>query len=146
MKLTFSPALAEDVQTLYLLNKELIDQYEDISSIDYDFVLGWVRNNMEQNLSNFFRVFRQGELAGFYCLTGSDGAMELDSLFVLPPFQNQGIGTAILEHCKGISSSLLLYVFRKNTGAIRLYRKMGFQITEEVGKTRYIMTWKNQGC
>ena len=143
---TFSPALAEDVEPLFLLNKALIDQYEDVSAIDYDRVLCWVRNNIARNLPFFTRIFREDQLAGFYCMTGSDGVMELDSLFILPSFQNQGIGTAVLENCKRKAASLSLYVFRKNTGAIRLYQRMGFRITEEVGKTRYIMTWNNQGC
>ena len=144
--LRFTPALPRDVQLLYTLNKELIDRYEDISSIDYDRVLAWVRNHIEQNIHAFSRVLHQEELVGFYCMLVSEEAAELDSLFVLPPFQNQGIGTAILEHCQHNASSLFLYVFRNNTGAIRLYQRCGFQISEEVGTTRLIMTWKNQGC
>lgn len=144
--LTFSPALSEDIEPLFLLNKELIDSYEDTASIDYDKVLVWVRRNIEVNLASFIRVFWNGQLAGFYSLSSKDNYSELDSLFVLPEFQKLGIGTAILQKCQKDASPLFLYVFRKNTGAIRLYERMGFCITKEVGMTRYIMEYQNQGC
>lgn len=144
--LTFSPALPEDAEILFRLNQELIDAYEDISSIDYPKVLAWVRRNIEEHLPSFTRVYWDGKLAGFYSLSPSGGKWELDSLFVLPPFQNRGIGTAVLQKCQGEMSPLFLYVFRKNTHAIRLYKKLGFRITKEVGRTRYIMEYENQGC
>lgn len=144
--LTFSPALPEDAEVLFQLNKQLIDAYEDTRAIDYGKVLAWVKGNIERNLSFFNRVFWDGTLAGYYSLSPSEEKSELDSLFVLPEFQNRGIGTAILQKCREDASPLFLYVFRKNTGAIRLYERMGFRITKEVGTTRYIMEHKNQDC
>lgn len=140
----FVPALPEDLELLFQLNRALIDQYEDIGSIDYDKVLLWVRKNIEQNLSHFSRILCNGKPAGFFCLAECDDRWELDSLFVLQPFQGQGIGTQVLRHCQSCCPSLMLYVFRKNIAAIRLYEKMGFAVTQAVGKTRYIMEWKNQ--
>ena len=139
---TFTPALPEDADALFSLNRDLIAQYEDLSAIDHERVLLWVRRNIQENIPHFSRILFDGELAGYFCLTGSEDTWELDSLFVLPPFQHRGIGTAVLRHCQKVYPSLLLYVFRANCGAIRLYEKMGFSITKEVGKTRYIMQWK----
>ena len=137
--LSYEPAKAEDLELLYALNKQLIDKYEDTAAVDYPKVLDWVRRNLEQTLPSFTRVFRDGELAGFYCLTPSDGTWELDSLFVLEPYQGQGIGTEIHKRCPARSPSLILYVFRRNVRAIALYERMGFRIVKEEGKTRYIM-------
>lgn len=142
--LTFSPAKPEDVPLIFSLNKDLIERYEDLSAIDYDKVLIWVRRNIEGNLPHFSRILWDGALAGFFCLTEEGGTWELDSLFVLPPFQGLGIGTQVLRHCQQTHPSLLLYVFRRNTGALRLYEKTGFSVTKEVRNTRYIMQWKNQ--
>lgn len=138
--LTFLPAQPEDVEVLFRLNKELIDKYEDLSAIDYPKVLDWVRRNLERNLPAFTRVMQDGVLTAYYCLTSSDGKRELDSLFVLPPFRGQGIGTEILKKCLSESPvPVFLYVFRKNTGALALYERLGFRVVKEAGKTRYIM-------
>jgi len=147
MKLHFSPVLPQDAEFLFQLNKELIDRYEDTSAIDYHRILMWVKKNIDHQIPFFHRVMADGELAGFYCLSPSQEKWELDSLFVLPKFQNQGIGTAVLEHCIGkCEGNLFLYVFRKNTGAFRLYERLGFRITKEVGTTRFIMEYEKQGC
>ena len=66
--------------------------------------------------------------------------MELDDLYVLPEYRRRGIGTMIIEKCCSESDlPIFLYVFSGNTGAVSLYQRLGFRITESVGGTRYIM-------
>lgn len=144
---TFEPARQEDILPLFQLNRELIDKYEDCAAIDYDRVLSWVRNNIAAQLPHFRRVLADGELAGYFCLCPGDDAWELDSLFVFPEFQNRGIGTKIIRHCQAQSEDpLFLYVFKDNTGALRLYKRLGFEIVREARKTAYVMEFKKQDC
>ena len=136
----YVPALKEDLPLIFQLNKELIDRYEDTDAIDYEYVLNWVRKNIEHQLPHFRRILADGELAGFFCLVPLEDRFEGDSLFVLPPFQNRGIGTQVLQYCKEQSNNnMFFYVFRRNQNAIRLYERMGFRIVKEVGTTRYII-------
>ena len=138
--LSFVPATQEDVLPIFQLNKELIDRYEDTASIDYDRVMIWVEQNIRRQLPCFRRVIADGELAGYFCLAPSGEKWELDSLFVLKPFRNQGIGTKLLEYARKESKNqLFFYVFKNNVDAIRLYERMGFRITKEIHNTRYIM-------
>ena len=136
----FVSAEQRDLPLLFSLNKTLIDSYEDTSKIDYERVLKWVEQNLTTQLPNFRRIIYDGRLAGFFCLAET----ELDSLFVLPEFRGKGIGTAVLRHCQEESAELILYVFRNNIRAMALYKRMGFEITKEVGSTRYIMEWKKE--
>ena len=136
----FVSAEQRDLPLLFQLNRQLIDDYEDISSIDYDRVLAWVQKNLETMLPHFRKILYDSVPAGFFCL--HEG--ELDSLFVFPEFQGRGIGSDVIRYCQQQSPALFLYAFRKNTQAIRLYERMGFQISKEVGTTRCIMEWKNQ--
>ena len=142
--LTYTPALPEDVEQIFLLNKALIDEYEDVDTVDYDKVLLWVHRSIEKNLPFFTRVLSDGTLAGFYCLMPSDGALELDSLFVLPEFRGSGIGTQILKKCQACSPALFLYVFRRNVRAVALYERLGFRVIKAAGNTRYIMKYERQ--
>ena len=138
--ISYTPALRQDLPLLFQLNRQLIDTYEDVSAIDYEKVLLWVEGNLERNLPNFRRILLSGETVGFFCLESG----EIDSLFVFPEHQGKGIGTEVIRHCQSQSPALMLYVFRKNLRALALYRRLGFEITKEVGTTRYIMEWKNQ--
>lgn len=90
MTLYYEPACQENLEPLFQLNKQLIEQYEDLSSIDYPRVLAWVRRNLQRNLSGVTRVLRDGILVGYFCLCREDGKLELDSLFVLPPLPGAG--------------------------------------------------------
>ena len=66
--------------------------------------------------------------------------MELDDLYVLSNYQNQGIGSKILEKCCEESNiPIFLYVFSKNTRAIALYERFGFKVIEKIKDTRLIM-------
>jgi ribosomal protein S18 acetylase RimI-like enzyme len=68
-------------------------------------------------------------------------------LFVSNKYQNEGIGTKLLERCKQIYPTLSLDVFAKNVKALNFYKKHGFKIKEEKGNNEtkeieYSMIWK----
>jgi ribosomal protein S18 acetylase RimI-like enzyme len=46
----------------------------------------------------------------------------------------------VVQRCCGMTEMpVYLYVFQKNEGAVRLYRRLGFEIIQTVGNSRYIM-------
>ncbi|OUP26372.1 GNAT family N-acetyltransferase [Faecalibacterium sp. An192] len=144
MLLTYQPADASDLDALFAFNKELIDQYEDLSQIPYQKVLAWVRQKLEQQIQEYTCILADGQKAGYYHFSPMDSdTMELDDLYLFPAFRGHGIGTAVIQKCCAETSQpIMLYVFQKNTGAIALYQRMGFQIqctTQNVSSTRYIM-------
>ncbi len=140
MEITYQKATKNDIEALYAFNKELIDSYEDLKSIEYDKVLNWIRHKLETYISDYTCILSDGEKAGYFCFKAADGAMELDDLYVFPKHRNKGIGSTVIRKCLSETPlPITLYVFRKNIGALRLYKKMGFEISENVGETRYIM-------
>lgn len=143
MELSFGPALPEDGEILFRLNRELIDQYEDVQNIPYEKVLRWVRRKIEENISSYTRIYAGGRHAGFYRFLPNGEEMELDDLYIFPEFRNRGIGTQVLEKCiRETGKPVMLYVFCRNTGAVALYRRMGFQVRETIQNSRYIMVRK----
>ena len=139
-RLTYEQATQADAERIFSMSKALIDQYEDIASIDYDKVLQWVRRKIEAQIGEYQRVLMDGSLAGYVHFHPDGERMELDDLYVLPEYRGQGIGTAVVEKCCAETvKPVYLYVFRRNEGAVRLYQRLGFKIVQEVGGSRYIM-------
>ena len=139
-ELTFETAQPGDAEEIFRFARELILRYEDLSQVDCSRVLAWVRRKIEGSIRQYVCVYLQGEKAAYYRFHACDGMMELDDLYVLPQFRNRKIGTAILQKCCAETDlPVFLYVFAANTGAVALYRRMGFRIAETVGRTRYIM-------
>lgn len=144
MELTFQRAQQEDVDVIFRFNRDLIDRYEDVQSIPYEGVLSWVRQKIEDNIGSYTRIYADGHHAGFYRFIPNGEKMELDDLYIFSEFQNRGIGTRILEKCcSETSRPVMLYVFSRNTGAWKLYQRMGFKIREIIKNTRYIMVREN---
>lgn len=147
MKLTYGPAFQEDIDSIYQMAADLIVQYEDFSVLNREKVLAWTRRSIASHLPSYSRVYRDGMLAGFFCMMPAEGKTELDNLFLLPEFRGQGIGTVILKKCIAESGGdIFLCVFRENKGAFSLYQRMGFRVTREVGTTRYVMEYTKEGC
>ena len=137
MNLQYRMADKEDIPKIYDLAKNLIDQYEDISAIDYEKVLAWVNRKIETHILEYCCVQTEGQTCAYYRLC-EDG--ELDDLYVLPGFQNQGIGSEIMKKCITQSRKpLYFYVFSRNTRAISFYQRFGFHVQKTIGNTRLIM-------
>ena len=61
---------------------------------------------------------------GFISLRGE----AVEQLYVHPAFQNCGVGVALLGRAKELKDRLELWAFEVNEGAIRFYRREGFEI------------------
>ena len=140
MTLQFTTAGERDIPVIFGEAKNMIDTYEDLASIDYDKVINWVQRKIVKHISSYTAVILGDKSCAYYRLC-DDG--ELDDLYVLPEFQNHGIGSQILEKCMLESiNPLYLYVFSENVRAVSFYEKYGFSVREKIGKTRLILERK----
>lgn len=89
MKLEFMQAEFCDADTIIKMNKELIDKYEYTDKIDYNYVMYWVRKNVEENIKEYMRIVYEGQIAGFVYYHPSGNKMELDDCFYIPSFKNK---------------------------------------------------------
>ena len=71
---------------------------------------------------------------------------QIVELYVDPFFENQGIGSMLMNYAVGQMNCNCLWVLEKNIRAIKFYQKHGFVITEEKqyekGTTEYIVKMK----
>ena len=91
-------------------------------------------------------VFDRDGVRGF--ITAAHG--QVVSLFVEPPSQRQGAGTALLSHAKNQFEALDLAVFVDNASGIRFYHQQGFIVVERklfppAGCEVLIMKWSRIG-
>lgn len=139
-ELTYEKASAQDAPVIFFMCKTLIDTYEDLTAIDYDKVLKWVEQKISGHISDYSCIMQNGKKIGYFHLDQTGEEAELDDLYILPEYRGNGIGTKVISYCiEKANGPIFLYVFRKNTGAIQLYHRMGFVVSQEVGKTRLIM-------
>ena len=140
MNLSYEKATESDIEAIYEFNKYVIDRYENIQNIEYEKVLNWVHRKIETYIDEYQRILFDGELAGYYRFHQDGDKMELDDLYIFPQYRNQQIGTTIIEKCLlETDLPVYLFVFIKNTKAVELYKRIGFEIVETIQDSRYIM-------
>lgn len=142
--LTFEAAKEADIPVIFSFCEELIDRYEDPSSVDIPKAKAWTLRKLENCIGDYRVIRKDGEKAGyFHFIPGENGdESELDDLYILPQFRSQGIGTEVLRRCieESGGAGVFLYVFRENERAVALYERMGFTVRETAGTTRLVMT------
>lgn len=140
MELFYVTATHQDAERIFQLNRNLIDRYEDVQNIPYEEVLNWVRRKIDNNIHSYTRIYADGIHVGFYRFVSNGENMELDDLYIFPEYQGRGIGSRVVEKCcRETNLPVMLYVFACNTGAWKLYQRLGFKIREMVHDSRYIM-------
>ena len=91
----------------------------------------------ESQVDNMRRIYIPGsqtfvyeskaKLVGFYALHEDC----LAAIFVVPAYQGQGIGKALLAHAKSQRSRLTLSVYKENDASCRFYLSHGFHVVSE---------------
>lgn len=139
--ITYEKATSNDIDQIYQLCRQLIDDYENVDSIDYDRVLKWVRRKIEGSIDEYTVVYAADKKVGYYHFyQNEDGVYELDDLYIFPEYQNQGIGSSVIQKCcTSVNAPVMLYVFINNKNAVSLYQRLGFEIMQTVNGSRYIM-------
>ena len=91
-------------------------------------------------------IYLDDKLAGFYWIEERGDTLHLHGLILKIEFQRQGIGTAVLTMLaikyQGKLDKIELGVYQANSEAIRLYERMGFHITRNLGDLHFYIMLK----
>ena len=110
---------------------------------DYSFnelqVLKVAKQYAYPEILNNIWVYDDGIVKGLIHIEGN----EIVELYVDYFFQNQGVGSQLIEFAKANFAVTFLWAIEKNTDAIRFYQSHGFRLTDnkkfEEGTTEYLV-------
>jgi len=146
MDCALKPASDADKEWLDALRREA---YRDLFDATWG---GWDEARHLRHFSEFWEaggisiVVVDGQPVGVVQLFDSKDVVEIGEIQVLPKHQNRGIGTSIvsdvIESAKKNSKCASLYLGLKNQGALRLYKRLGFEETAR-SDTHIFMTYRN---
>jgi GNAT superfamily N-acetyltransferase len=95
--------------------------------------VGLIADDLFTRNEDVWLAEENGHLLGFFAIRRSrtNDWETLERLYVEPNEQGRGIGTALLDKAKALRrEGLYLWVFQKNTGAIRFYERHGFRLVK----------------
>ncbi len=113
------------------------DRAQGIPPADEDGVRTWLETLVEADALNVVAWHGENPIGHAMLVPDGDGAFEL-AIFVLSEYQNAGIGTELMQGLLGAGREdgverVWLTVERWNKAATALYRKVGFEPTDDSG-------------
>jgi len=95
-------------------------------------------------LGNYKIICLNNEAIGFLETYESNEAINIIEIHINPAFQGKGIGSNIINdiarNAKQLGQKVVLGCFKENAGAVSLYQKLGFQLTNET-KTHFVLEY-----
>lgn len=84
--------------------------------------------DLEQENTDYFFEYINGELAGFLSIQNLVGELEITNIAVQKSYQRQGIARRLMEQLDERLETVFLEVRESNLPAQTLYQKYGFEI------------------
>ena len=136
------PAEERDREFLYQVKKQSNFGYiSDLWGWDEDFQRREFARDFQQ-IREFSVITVDGADAGFLQLQSGSDFLNVAEIHLLPPFQGQGIGSAVLRDVQADAEGLpvLIGCSRANTRAYHLYQRLGFAPLTE-NDTHFILIY-----
>lgn len=136
------------------------EQYDQFLQMMWEDGQEYLRNAMrvmQMTWDEYAQIFRtrgevraidqDADLAGFYWVEERGDTLHLHGLILKAKFQGQGIGTSVLtmlaESYASKMNIIELGVYQANTGAIKLYEKMGYKIIRSLDDLHFYIMQKS---
>lgn len=145
MNYTLRKATQTDSLFFYEVKKIVLRKYiEDIWGWDETFQIKFHQENYHPDLSYVIKIGNNN--AGTVEIREDKERIFICSLYLLPSYQGKGLGGAIVQNCiqqaQKEDKVVELEVLKSNTGAKRLYERLGFKVVEELGDDNKIFMRK----
>jgi ribosomal protein S18 acetylase RimI-like enzyme len=138
----------------YIFESKEVDSLEEARRVSQEEVLPWAKEAMTSENHHLYRAKdEKNHTVGWvwFEMVDEGKAAFLVYIFVEPEYRGRGLAGEILkffeQEAKNLGASeIVLYVFKVNTSAIKLYKKWDYEIVDEVSSfqatepTRYKMT------
>lgn len=140
-QLSLRKATGDDYEFFYDVKKIVLKHYiEAIWGWDENFQRKFHEENY--NVKNTNIIVVDNEDAGTLEIKEDEASIFISSLYILPAYQGKGIGskliTNFIEQAEKENKRVELEVLKLNVGAQKLYKRLGFTLTER-DDTKYFM-------
>lgn len=131
-------ASEEDIQKLIEYKLDSILEYAvDLEDGEINRIKSYVYTSIPRQLNQYKIIKLDDKQIGCLLVEEKDDGVLLDEIYIEQAYRNRGIGTQILHRILE-DNIVYLWVYKLNTKAIALYKRLGFCVVEQT-ESRYYM-------
>ena len=86
-----------------------------------------IKSSIKKDFSKYKMIIVDGKIAGAYLVLDYEDGLIIDEIYIFKEYQNQGIGTNIINKLKEITINLYVWAYKYNTRFIDFLEKLGFE-------------------
>ena len=120
--------------------KNIFDYAENLSLEEIKQINNYVKSNVPKEIDDYRVICINDKKIGCLLVVNKDDGVLLDEIYLEEKYRNKGIGTSIIKKILSNYNIVYLWVYKLNTRALSLYKKLGFKIIDET-ETRYYMKY-----
>ena len=120
--------------------KSIFDYAENLSLEEIKQINNYVKSNVPKQIDDYKVICINDKKVGCLLVVNKDDGVLLDEIYLEEKYRNNGIGTSIIKEILSNYNIVYLWVYKLNTKALSLYKKLGFKIIDET-ETRYYMKY-----
>ncbi len=118
----------------------ILDYAKDLPKGEIEKITNYVKTTIPIQVDDYEIIIINNKKVGCLLLEKYEDGLLLNELYLDKNYRRKGIGTNILNNILNNNSKVYLWVYKENTPALNLYKKLGFKI-QELTKTRYFMKY-----
>lgn len=139
MNYEFRKATTNDLETLIKYKLNIIFEYAtNLSDKDIEEINKYAQEEVANKFAKYKLIEVNGNLVGALLMDTYEDGLLLDELYLENEYRGMGIGTDIIKTILYENAIVYLWVYKLNTKAINLYKRLGFEIVDET-ESRYFM-------
>ena len=134
-------ASKKDIPRLIQYKKDIIYMYsKDLVEDERKRIDEYVINSVNETFKDYFNIIVDDKVIGSVIIINLRRGKLLDEIYLEKEFRNNGVGTDIIRKIIENNKSVYLWVYKENSKAVSLYKRLGFKIIDET-ESRYYMEY-----
>lgn len=148
-ELRLEPCTEDDVPMIVASSLGLLEQVQRDQTLDLSILGSLLVRETLGELPEYQKLMGEDQILGWFHLIPAPDHLELDDLNIKPPYQNQGLGSWILQQLKvrsrEVGLPLRCVVQSENEAALRFYRRHGFVSQNPSASPVLTLEWEPGG-
>lgn len=134
-------ASKKDIPRLIRYKKDIIYMYsKDLAEDERNKIDEYVITSVNEMFKDYYNIIIDDKIIGSILLKDMPQGKLLDEIYLEKDFRNTGIGTDIIRKMLENNRNIYLWVYKENSKAVLLYKRLGFIIVDETD-SRYYMKY-----